>query len=473
MGRTLFAALTLAMLTVDIVEAKTTPSEVATIPVETLSIGPAASDLPGAALLRGADARRQLIVTARSKDGDEQDFTRRVDYASNPEGIVSISIDGLVTPLADGEVTITATWDHTVISGVTSKVVPTGGSAASYKAVAGQIKLTVTEFERQTQVNFPNQIVPIFTKYGCNSGGCHGKSSGQNGFRLSLLGFYPNEDYEFLVKESRGRRVSPAAPGQSLLLLKSTNSVPHGGGARLEIDTQEYRLIHRWMRQGLPYGSKDDPRVVGLEVFPPERTMRKRDRQQFAVFAHYSDGSVEDVTLMAQYESNDTEMAEVTSGGIVQALDRPGTAAVMIRFQGQVGVFRASMPLGATIEKLPPVRNFIDELAFENLRTLGIPPSELCGDATFLRRATVDITGRLPTADEARAFEASKDPVKRDKLIERLLESTAYSDYFANKWSSILRNRKSNNSHTRGTYAFHDWIRTSLHRNKPYDQFVR
>ncbi len=181
-GRTLYAALTLAVLTVGVAEANTkkqavppeapptvpppAPPEVATIPVETLSIGPAASDLPAAALLRGADARRQLIVTARSTDGDEQDFTHRVEYTPSPEGIVSISPDGLVTPLADGEVTITATWDPTVTSGVTSRVVPTGGSAASYKAVAGQIKLTVTEFERQPPVNFANQIVPIFTKYG-------------------------------------------------------------------------------------------------------------------------------------------------------------------------------------------------------------------------------------------------------------------------------------------------------------------
>ncbi|HET6878785.1 MAG TPA: DUF1549 domain-containing protein [Pirellulales bacterium] len=408
----------------------------------------------GESVLNGPDARKQLLVDGKYSSGQVRDLTPSVHWQTSPAGIVEISPTGLVTPLGDGAVKITANIE--------------GGPKTN-------TQLEVKSFATPRQINFPNQIVPIFTKNGCNSGGCHGKSTGQNGFRLSLLGFYPSDDYEFLVKEARGRRLFPSAPDKSLLLLKATNAVPHGGGHRLEKDSFEYVLIVRWLEQGMPYGQPDDPVVESIEVLPAARAMERDAQQQLAVLAHYSDGSVEDVSHVAQYESNDGEMAEASPTGLVHTLKLTGDVAVMARFQGQVSVFRATIPLGIEVadSSLLPKRNFIDELVFAKLQALGVPPSPVCDDATFVRRATLDIAGRLPTADEALAFAADDDPDKRAKLIDRLLDSPGYADYFANKWSVILRNQRVNQNYTRGTYAFHDWIRRSLLTNKPYDQFVR
>src|SRR2546421_8714486 len=176
-------------------------------------------------------------------------------------------------------------------------------------------------------INFANQIVPIFTKAGCNAGGCHGKSSGQNGFKLSLLGFEPSEDYEHLIKEARGRRIFPAAPERSLLLLKATGELPHGGGKRLEKGSRDYELLMKWISTGTPYGHPNDPFVTGIEVSPKEKTMPLGAEQQLAVTAIYSDGSKEDVTRSALYEPNDKELAKVDEGGLVKFYQQPGDVA--------------------------------------------------------------------------------------------------------------------------------------------------
>jgi hypothetical protein len=322
-------------------------------------------------------------------------------------------------------------------------------------------------------INFANRIVPIFTKTGCNGGGCHGKSGGQNGFRLSLLGFEPTEDYEWLVNESRGRRLAPAAPERSLLLMKATSMVPHGGGKRLDPASKDYGLIVRWIRQGMPYGKPTDPTVVGIDVTPRERTMPLEGEQQLSVVAKYSDGSSEDVTDSAIYDVNDKDVGAVGETGKLKVFRQPGELAVMVRYQGQVAVARATVPLGAPVESLPPARNFIDEIVFDKLKTVGMPPSEPADDATFLRRVTLDIAGRLPTLEEAQGFRDDPAPDKRDRLIDRLLDSPDYAEYFANKWAALLRNKRALPAYLRGNYVFHDWIRDAILQNKPYDQFVR
>ena len=403
-------------------------------------------------VLRGGDAREQLVVAGGYSSGQSRDLTHSVTYEASPQGVVAVDETGLVTPLANGETTIKA-------------IGPEG--------IAAEITVTVERFGEVIPINFPNQIVPIFSKLGCNSGGCHGKASGQNGFRLSLLGFEPPEDYEYLVKEARGRRLFPAAPDRSLLLLKVTNTVPHGGGARMERGSHEYGLLRRWIAQGMPYGNDDDPVVARIEVFPAESSMDRNSQQQITVIAHYSDGSTEDVTRTAQYDANDPEMAEATDAGLISTLDLTGNVAVMARYQGQVGVFRASIPLGIEVDNLPEPKNFIDELVFEQLGRLGIPPSAVCDDATFVRRVTLDIAGRLPTPEESSAFVADTDTAKRDKWIDKLLASQDYADYFAGKWARVLRNKRRNADSRHGTYAFHSWIRNSFYENKPYDQFVR
>ena len=275
------------------------------------------------------------------------------------------------------------------------------------------------------------------------------------------------------MKESRGRRLFPAAPDRSLLLLKASNSVAHGGGMRMARDSYEYQMLRNWIAQGTPFGSDDDPTVVSVEVFPKQRTLDRGAKQQISVVAHFSDGSMQDVSRMVQYEPNDPEMAEVNTEGVMQALDLTGEVAIMVRFMGQVGVFRASIPMGLPVEKVPQPENYIDELVFGKLKSLGIPPSPLSSDATFIRRIYLDLTGGLPTGEEARAFIEDRDPEKRNKLIDKLLDGGGYADFFANKWGSILRNRRLNNNYTRGTYSFHFWIRQSFQQDKPYDEFVR
>ncbi len=388
--------------------------------------------------LDGCDSHQQLVVMARHSDGQFSDFTRQVRYSSQPAGIVRIDGTGLVWPLADGRVVITAQS-------------PDGGRAS--------IQAVVSHFSDARPVNFPNQIVPIFTKLGCNAGGCHGKHSGQNGFRLSLLGFVPSEDYDHLVKEGRGRRLSPAAPDSSLILQKATGQIPHGGGQRMEVGSVPYKLLRRWIAEGMPYGKADDPVVSSIEVVPTMRTLKAGAQQQLICLAHYSDGSVEDVTMMTKFEPNDTEMAEVSSSGLVTARDLPGTVAVMARYQGQVAVFRAALPLGAPINNIPAAKNFIDEAVFKQLRTLGIPPSPVCDDSTFIRRTSLDLAGRLPTADETTRFLADTDPAKRARWIDLLLESPGYADNFATKWTSVLRNKRVDSNYEHADFLFHDWIR--------------
>ena len=323
-------------------------------------------------------------------------------------------------------------------------------------------------------VSFTDDVVPIFTKLGCNTGGCHGKASGQNGFKLSLFGFEPAEDYEYVVKEARGRRIFPAAPAQSLLLLKPTGAMPHGGGKKLDPRHPFYSVLLRWIEQGGRRDLKDAPTVTRIEVQPRERILQRGGQQQLTVSAHFSDGSTRDVTQLAQLEPNAADLAEVSETGLVTVKQLPGSVAVMARYQSHVDVFRAIVPLGLEVKDLPASKNFVDDLVFKQLKQLGLPPSPLADDATLLRRATIDIAGRLPTKDEAENHLADKSADKYEKLVDRLLESGDYADYFANKWSAVLRNRRrSEKDDIKPTQAFRAWIRDSLDRNRPFDQFVR
>ncbi len=424
------------------------------------------SGIAGAvATLRGGDARLQLIVSATGRDGQLWDVTRAVTFSAEPADAVRIDSNGLVVPLADAPITVTA----------------------SLGELSATTEIQVVGVGQEPPIHFARQIVPIFTKLGCNGGGCHGKISGQNGFRLSLLGFEPHEDYEFLVKESRGRRVSPVMPERSLLLTKATNETPHGGGQRLERDSYEYRLLWRWIAQGMPYGESDGPLVESIAIVPPARRLPPGEAQQLSVLARYSDGSIQDVSQAAVYESNDSSMAEVSPTGLVQLHQLVGDVAVMARFQGHVAVFNADIPLrssgspsgsdAATAANndasLAVPQNVVDVHVYNKLRSLAIPASRDCGDETFLRRVTLDLTGRLPTLAEVQQFAADSALDKRARLVDRLLESDDYAEYFAGKWGTILRNRRTSGSLQFTNVAFHGWLRESFATNKPYDQLVR
>ena len=324
------------------------------------------------------------------------------------------------------------------------------------------------------KISFVNDIVPVLTKAGCNAGACHAKAGGgQNGFQLSLLGFESAEDFEHLVMEGRGRRISLTNPSQSLLLLKASGEIAHGGGKRLPKSSQGYALMLNWIRQGMPMDLPSGPKLVGVDLEPKKISFRPNQEQQLKAMARYSDGTVRDVTSQALYFSNDNAMAQVSEGGLVKALDITGKVAVMVRYQGVVTVFNALIPLGAPIEQIPVAKNFVDEAVFANLKLLGIPPSEVCDDATFIRRVSLDIGGRLPSEEETKAFLANKSAGKRGQWIEELLRSPDYADFFAGKWTAVLKNRRDDASDIVSNFAFHAWVRDSLLANKPYDQFVR
>lgn len=328
--------------------------------------------------------------------------------------------------------------------------------------------------ESERPVSFVNEVMPVLTKAGCNAGVCHAKAGGgQNGFQLSLLGFEPQDDYASLVQEARGRRLFLAAPEQSLVLMKASGRTPHGGGTPLPRDSEGYDLIRRWIREGARADTGSQPELLAVEVQPKTGLVEMGGERQLKALAEYSDGSVRDVTRLALYESNLEAMAEVSEGGRVKVHELPGKVAVMVRFQGKVSVFTAAVPLGAPVENLPQPVNFVDQHVFANLRQIGIPPSPVCDDATFIRRVTLDIAGRLPTGDEATDFLESTDPDKRDQVIERLLRSSHYADYFASKWTPLLKNRRDDASDITSNFAFHAWIRDSLLANVPYNQVVR
>lgn len=324
------------------------------------------------------------------------------------------------------------------------------------------------------EVTFVKDVMPILTKADCNTGACHAKSvTGQRGFSLSLLGFEPQEDYEHIVKEAKGRRVFAAAPDQSLLVLKAANIVPHGGGVRLAPGTENYETLVKWISEGMVFENEADGKLTSLDVEPKRISMKVNKTQALKVTANYSDGTKRDVTHMALYEPNDKAMAETDHDGMIKTLDIPGNVAVMVRYAGKMTVSNVSIPLGAPVEKVPPSKNFIDDLVFANLKAIGVPPSEVCDDSTFLRRVSLDIAGRLPTEKETAAFLANKDPKKRDVAIDALLKSPDYADYFANKWTALLKNQRKDAADITANFAFHSWVRDSLLANKPYDKIVR
>jgi hypothetical protein len=415
-------------------------------PVAALSV------FPERITLKGSDDARQLILTG-NLDGKPVDLTADVKVTVANPALAKILPGGRVVPLANGATEL----------------------VAQHAGKAVKIPLEIKHVGENLPINFPNQIVPLFTKLGCNAGGCHGKASGQNGFRLSLLGFEPELDYQTLVQEGRGRRLFPAAPEESLLLKKAGGAMPHGGGKKLEKDSDEYKLLRRWIAAGMPWGDAKDPAVTRVEVYPPQRLLARGGRQQLAVLAHYADGSVEDVTRRAQYESNANDIATVETSGLVNVAKSSGEAGIMVRYQGHVAVFRATVPLGVKIPDYTfPIQTFVDTHTHNKFKQLGLVPSELSSDAVFVRRVHVDVIGTLPTPAEVEAFVADKDPQKRSKLIDRLVERPEYGYTFGNKWADILKvKRNGDPKRAPGTKAFHDWLVQAMAEDLPYDQFIR
>jgi len=327
------------------------------------------------------------------------------------------------------------------------------------------------------RVAFATDVVPILTKLGCNSGGCHGKSTGQNGFKLSLLGFVPSYDHESMVKEARGRRVFAGDPDSSLLLQKAIGRVPHGGGRRLGTDSPDYQVLADWIRQGAAPPTSDDPILVKLTLTPSRGVLAANTSEQLKLEALFSNGVRRDVTRQALYLSNEPEIGAVDGSGRVNIGEQGGLFAVLARFGGQMAVFQGTVPFGESTEpeKLPEDASPVDRLLAEGWARLGVQPSAEVDDSTLIRRLCLDICGTLPTVEEVRAFRADQRPGRRERLINRFLDRPEYAAFFAMKWADILRNRGKGYSTSKqrpGTALFAGWIRDSLATNKPYDQFV-
>ncbi|MBN68004.1 MAG: S-layer protein [Gimesia sp.] len=342
-------------------------------------------------------------------------------------------------------------------------------------------KMPLADDSAKRKVYFTTDVVPLLTRLNCNSGGCHGKSTGQNGFKISLLGFDPAMDYSAIARESRGRRIFPGDPDRSLLLLKATGLVPHGGGRLLEADSADYALLYDWIEQGAIGPHPDDPKINKIELSPGNRVFQQRSSLQLRVTAYFSDGTQRDVTHQSIYESNYPEIGKVDQEGLITTQSRGGVFAVMARFGEKIAVFQGVVPYHSKGQQkltgYPSEEQLskIDQRLVAQWKKLGILPSKPVDDATFIRRVTLDICGTLPTVDEVRQYLADSRADKRERLIDRLLERPEYASYFALKWADILQNRGSGygtRNQRAGTMLFSAWIRDSIVANKPYDRFV-
>ncbi|MHB1556177.1 MAG: DUF1549 domain-containing protein [Isosphaeraceae bacterium] len=334
----------------------------------------------------------------------------------------------------------------------------------------------VVEAGERRAPTFERDIEPVLTRAGCNAGACHGKAGGRSGFALSLLGFNPAGDFVAIARDAGGRRVSRIQPAESLLLAKASARLPHGGGVRLAPGSSGYRTVLDWIAGGMPHTPADAPRVDRIAVEPTERTLKPGESFPLRVKAHYTDGSTEDVTRLAAFLSSEPALVKANDEGRITAGPIPGDATVSARFVGLFANCDVNIPLPGEVPASRyvalPRSNFIDGHVWTKLRKLGLLPSEPAGDATFLRRAHLDVIGRLPTPEETRRFLADPSPDKRARLVDRLLDRPEYADHWANKWMDLLRP----NPYRVGIKAvlnLDGWIRDAFRRNIPYDRFVR
>ncbi|MBX7075169.1 MAG: DUF1549 and DUF1553 domain-containing protein [Pirellulales bacterium] len=406
---------------------------------------------PTAIELTNKYAYRQLLLTAVTAAGERLDATRLATLTA-PSDRVTVSPSGQVRAAIDGEAQLVFE-----LAGQSVTVpVKVSGVAAPYT------------------VSFVRDVMPVMSKMGCNAGTCHGSDGGKNGFKLSLRGYDPEFDHRALTDDLAGRRFNRAAPEQSLMLLKPSGGVPHVGGVLTRPGEPYYGLLREWIAAGVKL-DLDTPRVTKIELAPqgPQISLPGM-KLQMTVLAHYSDGAVRDVTAEAFIDSSLTEVAECDKRGLVTAVRR-GEAAMLARYEGNYAATTVTVMGDRTgfVWHEPPHNNYIDELVYRKLAGLKVEPSDLCSDADFIRRVSLDLTGLAPTADEVRAFLADgrETWIKRQELIDRLIGSPSFVDYWTNKWSDLLQvNRRFLSE--KGAWALRNWIRQAVASNMPYDQFA-
>ena len=416
---------------------------------------------PRAVTLRGKDASQQFLLTGAYSDGVERDLSRQARFSPSDPRVAQVDDRARVVALAGGEVRLRAEF---------------GGRSA-------ESTLRVQASTGTRAPSFALDLEGILTRQGCNDSHCHGSVKGRGGFKLSGQAGNPREDHRWIARggtfqiysqESAGPetpRISPEAPEKSLLLMKPTLQVPHGGGRRLDPAGPDYRALLQWIRQGAPYGN-GGPEIVRLEVMPRQVVLERERSQQLVVTAWLSDGSREDFTRRVRYRSTAEEVVEVDVDGLIRARE-PGEATVLV--QGPRLAARVSLGVVSRIlEEFPreTPRNFIDQEVRRKLRRLSILPSERSSDQEFLRRVCLDLTGTLPPPRRVREFLESRDPGKRDRLITTLLNSPEYIDYWTFRLADLFRV-----SHEQGgrdkVKMYWEWIRDAIARDKPFDQVAR
>ncbi|MDZ4779386.1 MAG: DUF1553 domain-containing protein [Planctomycetia bacterium] len=401
--------------------------------------------------LESARRAMHLVVTGVNAAGQTRDLTDVATFESTNPAIATID-QGIVRPVADGvaDIRVTVNGQETLVP------VEVLGQAA------------------REPVSFQYGALVALSKQGCNSGACHGSPSGKGGFRLSLRAYDAALDIYTLTQEDHQRRVNLLEPSNSLVLQKPTMAVTHGGGQKLQPSDPAYALLHDWIAEGGRVDTPERPRCVRIEVYPPARTLHyPATTQQIIALAHFSDGSVRDITDVAVYSSSDEAVASADVRGQVQAKDR-GEAAILVRYLEHMETSR--MTFLRDVEGFawndPKENNFVDQHVFDKLRLMQILPSDLCTDDEFIRRAHLDVVGELPTPEETRAFLSDPNPWKRSHLIDALLERPEYSQFWALKWGDLLKLGNKRVSQA-GVHKFHHWLVSAVARNMPYDEFAR
>lgn len=419
---------------------------------------PANSPLTGIKILPSAVAlsiplmHQRVIVEAAYADGHVADVTAQATIAVSNTNVAKETSEGFIQPEGNG---------RTVLS-------------ASFKGRSASAPIVVANFTAPFVWSFRNQVLPVMTKMGCNSGPCHGAAAGKNGFKLTLRGYDPETDYFTLTHQAIGRRTNRMEPAKSLILLKPTLTIRHGGGQRFPVGSPEYKVISGWIAAGMPPPKASDPRIVDLQVYPHEASLVSGAQQQLVVMAKFSDGHSEDVTRWAKYDSGDEGVATVNDSGMV-TMHGYGEAPVTVWYLSHVTFARMRIPYPfgldeATFRKAPR-HNYIDDYVLTHLKQLHITPSSQATDAEFIRRAYVDGAGILPTAQEVKTFLNDKSPDKRNQLIAALMKRPEFVDYWAYKWSDLLLVTSNRLSYPE-MWSYYDWIRASVAQDKPWNEFV-
>lgn len=407
--------------------------------------------LPESLTLSSPEASDQIVVWGVSDNGELLDLTSIATFASMQKGVAQVASGGAVFAVGDGVVDIEV-------------------SAAGHSA---RCRVEVANVTHPRPVSFSQEIVPVLTKAGCNSGGCHGKAEGQNGFKLSVFGYDPLADYQAIVLEGAGRRVFPPAPDYSLLLRKATGVSPHGGGRRIELGSRWYRIIERWISEGARRDEVSaEQRIVQIEVQPEVVKLSPMGGQQLRVEAVMWDGSRHGITAECDFQTNHAPVADVDNAGRVRASDVPGEAGILVRYQGKVAVCRVVQPLAISEFQAIADLSELDQHVWDKLQALGLPASGLCRDEEFLRRVHLDMIGTLPTPDECREFLADQANDKRARLVDRLFSRPEYAAFWAQKWADLLQVDKDVLTPL-GASAMTRWLRTQIQQNVSYDQFVQ